>query len=94
MTVQRMMMNRHGFNALPTRPSIPDCKLMIGAAEVLGLVPFIKQKKVLTAEAIPIVKATKDMSYEEFNEGLYSGSLEIDDFPSDSYYLGNPVEGV
>lgn len=94
MTVQRIMMNRHGLNTLPTHPSIPDAKLMIGAAEVLGFVPFVHQKKVLPAEAVPIVKATKDMSYEEFNEGIYSGSLEIDDFPTDSYYLGNPVEGV
>lgn len=94
MTVQRMMMNRHGLNTLPARPSIPDPKLMIGAAEVLGFVPFVNQKKVLPVEAVPMVKATKDMSFEEFNEGLYSGSLEIDDFPTDSYYLGNPVEGV
>ena len=86
------MMNMHAYNVLEKLPDIPDCKLMVGSAEQLAPLPVIFYKKAIPPQATPLMDNVKNMSYEDMVEGLHSGALSINDFPTTAMYFGEPVE--
>lgn len=88
----RGMLNAHAKACLPQVPDIPDCNLMVGSAELLAPLPVILYKNAIPPQAIVAAKNLKDLTHEEVVAGMHAGVLSIDDFPSTSYYLGNPVE--
>lgn len=90
--ISRSIFNTHALNQMTHLPDIPDVKLGVGSAEIHKSIPVIQYQHFVPEEAVPLVDHMKNMSHEDMQRGFMNGELSIDDFPSQSLFMGKPTE--
>ena len=77
------------FMKLLENPSIPDLHLMIGVSEERQPLPVLIYKNLETIQTNPIIQSNKDLSHDKIVVPLNGFEYSVDDFPTNSMYLGN-----
>lgn len=87
----REMLNRQGLQALVEPVHIPDYHLMVGTAEDLSNQPIMVFKDYMPKTQAVNIARLENMSYEDIQQNLASGTLTINDFYQNVYPFGEPV---
>lgn len=87
------ILDRIGLGVRSKRVEIPDYKLMIGSAEQLSSVPLLLYNDLSAGIPKPLLQNIENMKHEDVQEKLANGSVTIDDFVNNTWWLGNAVDG-
>lgn len=90
----RKIINQFGLQQLTRNISIPDFHLMVGSAEYLASMPVLVYNDYLEAIPEPLQKPITDLNYEQAQAGMTNGELTVDDFVSNTFYIGSPLGEV
>lgn len=89
----RGIVNQIAYNRLTRVPEIPDFHLMVGAAEAHYPVPVLIYKDVPTEQAKALIRPINEMKREEVDLPLQGTTYTTDDFVTNTFYLGAPIDG-
>lgn len=73
---------------------IPDFKLMVGTAEHLASLPVLVYQDYIDAIPEPLRRPMDSLKYEDTAKALENGSLTVDDFVGETFFLGDPLGGI
>ena len=92
MDYRRDVLNQFALNQLSVRVDLPATRLGIGDAELLSPVGFkLEYKKNMPTATIP------DYGSQAYETAAWDGQgnkVHPEDFPTSSFYYGNPIMGV
>lgn len=80
----------HGFKHISKNCEIPDFHLMVGTAENLASQPIVNYVDFMPKTTYNLLP-DPEMSYEQIQENLASGTLTIDDFFANVEPLGDAI---
>lgn len=93
-TAYRNTLNAIAFSQISKDADIPSKRLCIGDDEILENVPVLLFANAHDVPPRAILAEQTEKPYEQAHEMLYEGSVSIDDFPTDLYYIGDAIKGV
>ena len=89
----RHILNSFGLAQVAQVPIIPDARLMVGAMETLQPVPLFLYDNALPVESKPVINSVNNVPAEHVAEKFTSSGFKETDFPINSHYMGEPVNG-
>lgn len=88
------IVNNIALDRLSRPLHIPDAELMIGSTECLEPLPLLIYANVGTTQGSPVMLPYNKLSLEKAAETLQGTSITTDDFPGNTFYLGDATGAV
>lgn len=90
MDIMKQMLNAHALKSVIKPIDYPDESLCVGTDERLSDIPILIFTEQHLAPVMPEIEKPKNRSYEDVQLDGTGGSLSLEDFPTDNFYIGNP----
>ena len=87
------VLNAIALSQMPLVPDIPDFHLMVGSAEELAPLPLLIYQQYHNYNIKPLMEPTNNLSKEKVDLPLEGTEYTVDDFVTNTFYLGNPIDG-